>query len=123
MNKLIDKAEKTNSKIWKWVLGIVISLILTFTLWWLKRRYDELQRLRVEKKLVEERRKDMELQTVNEKDANMAKAFREEAEKLVTRAAEYDTEIKYMESQTAIAKEAVDNAKNWKELEDQARGK
>ena len=122
LTKLLNKAKKTNSKTWKWLLGVLIAIIVFFVAWRLKRMYNELQKLKTLQKLTADKAKDTEMEAENEKDSNMAKALREEAEKLTTRAAEYDTEIKHLESQTTTAKEAVDNAKNWKELENQARG-
>jgi hypothetical protein len=122
LDKLVEKAKKTDSKVWKWILGAAIAAIVIFALWWLKRRYDELQRLRAEKKLAEEHQKDIELQAENEKDANLAKALKEEADRLNTRVKERETEIMAREKEYEEAKKRVDNAKNWKQLENEARG-
>lgn len=122
LDSLVTKAKKTNSKVWKWILGVTIALILAFAIWWMKRRYDELQRLRAEKKLTEERQKDMELEAKNEKDANLAKALTEEADRLNTRVKERETEIMSREKEYNEAKKRVDDAKDWKKLEDEARG-
>lgn len=123
LDSLVTKAKKTNSKTWKWILGGTIALILVFAVWWMKRRYDELQRLRAEKKLTEERQKDMELEAKNEKDANLAKALKEEADRLNTRVKERETEIMAREKEYEEAKKRIDDAKDWKKLEDEARGR
>lgn len=122
MDKLVNKAKKTNSKTWKWILGVTISVMLVFALWWLKRRYDELQRLRAEKELTEERQKDMALQAENEKNANLAKALKEEADRLNTCVKERETELIAHEREYEEAKKRVNNAQDWKQLENEARG-
>lgn len=122
LNKLVEKAKKSGNA-WKWVLGIVIAIVLAFVIWMLKRQADKIAVLEAEKKLADEKAKDMELQAKHEKDSAMAKALREEAEKLRAKAAERDTELKALKKQTEEAQKAVNNAKNWQELEKQARGK
>lgn len=123
LDNIVDKAKKTNSKTWKWILGVTIAVMLAFALWWLKRRYDELQRLRAEKELTEERQKDMALQAENEKNANLAKALKEEADRLNTRVKERETELIAREREYEEAKKRVDNAQDWKQLENEARGR
>ena len=117
LDKLVTKAKKTDKKWWKWILGVVIAIGVFFVAWRLKRMYDELNKLRALQKLAAEKAKDAKVEAENEKDSDMAKALREEAEKLVAEAAEYSTKIKELETQTKAAKEAVDNAKNWDQLE------
>lgn len=120
LDNLVTKAKKTSSSVWKWVLGCCIAVLVFFAAWMLKRKYDELVRLRAEKKLAEERKKDMELQALNEKDENMAKAFKTEADYLNTRVEEREVEIMAKEREYIEAKKRVHNARNWKQLEDEA---
>ncbi len=122
LDKLVAKAKKTDSKVWKWILGAAIVAIVIFAAWMLKRKYDELQRLRAEKNLDAERQKDMETQAKNEKDQNLAKALSEEADLLNTRVKERETAIMAKERAYEEAKKRVNDAKNWKQLEDEARG-
>jgi hypothetical protein len=122
LNKLVEKAKKSGSA-WKWILGIVIAIVLVFVAWMLKRQADKIAALEAEKKLADEKAKDMELRAKQEKDAAMAKALREEAEKLRAQAAERETALIALKKQNEEAKKAVDNAKDWQELEKQARGK
>lgn len=122
LNGLVAKAKKTESSTWKWILGVCIAAIVIFAAWMLKRKYAELQRLRAEKNLDAERQKDMETQAKNEKDQNLAKALSEEADLLNTRVKERETDIMAKERAYEEAKKRVNDAKNWKELEDEARG-
>lgn len=121
LDKLIDKSKKTDSRVWKWILGVAIAFTIALAAWWLKRRYAELQRLRAEKKLTEERQKDMELQVKNEEDAKLAKVLEEEADRLNTRIKERETDIIAKEREYEEAKKRIDDAKSWKKLEDEAR--
>ena len=123
LDKLIEKAKKTDKRWWKWILGVLIALLVAFVAWRLYRMKKELDRLRVEKLNASEKAKDLRMQAENEKNAAMAKALREEADRLVAESAEIDTNMKRLESDTKAAQEAVKNAKDWKELEAQARGK
>lgn len=123
LDKLIEKAKKTDKRWWKWILGVLIALLVAFVAWRLYRMKKELDRLRVEKLNAAEKAKDLRMQAENEKNAAMAKALREEADRLVAESAEIDTNMKRLESDTKAAQEAVKNAKDWKELEAQARGK
>lgn len=122
LDNLVDKAKKTKSSVWKWILGCCIGVIVIFAAWMLKRKYDELMRLRAEKRLDAERQKDMELQAKTEENKNLAKAFSEEADRLNTRVKERETEIMAKEREYLKAKERVDAAKDWQALEDEARG-
>jgi hypothetical protein len=88
----------------------------------LKRKYDELQRLRAEKRLDAERQKDMETESKNEENKNLAKALAEEADRLNTRVKERETEIIAKERAYEEAKKRIDDAKSWKQLEDEAKG-
>lgn len=123
LDKLIEKAKKTDKRWWKWILGVLIALLVAFVAWRLYRMKKELDRLRVEKLNASEKAKDLRVQAENEKNEAMAKALREEADRLVAESAEIDTNMKRLESDTKAAQEAVKNAKDWKELEAQARGK
>lgn len=122
LSKLVDKAKKSGN-VWKWILGIVIAIVLTFVAWMLKRQADKIAALEAEKKLADEKAKDMELQAKQEKNAAMAEALREEAVKLRAKAAACEAELEVLRKQNEEAHKAVDNAKNWQELEKQARGK
>lgn len=122
LSKLVDKAKKSGN-VWKWILGIVIAIVLTFVAWMLKRQADKIAVLEAEKKLADEKAKDMELQAKQEKNAAMAEALREEAVKLRAKAAAREAELEVLRKQNEEAQKAVDNAKNWQELEKQARGK
>ena len=115
MDKLIEKAK--NSKWWKWLFALLIVLGAAFLLWMIRRKNNQLKKLRVEKQLADEIAKDLAAQAQVEKNEGLAKALREEAERAVTRAAEVDTQIKYLESQVTEAKKKVNDAKSWKELE------
>jgi len=122
LDNLVNKAKKTDSAIWKWILGVCIALIVVFAAWMLKRKYDELVRLRAEKSLAEERKKDMELQAKNEQDEKLVKAFEAEAVHLAERVKKREEDILTKEREYVEAKKSIDDAKTWDELENEARG-
>ncbi len=122
LNKLVEKAKKSKGA-WKWILGIAVVVVLAFVVWMLKRQADKIAVLEAEKKLADEKARDMELQARQERNAAMAKALREEAEKLRAKVAERGAALTALKKQNREAKKAVDNAKNWQELEKQARGR
>jgi len=122
LDNLVNKAKKTDSAIWKWILGVCIALIVIFAAWMLKRKYDELVRLRAEKSLAEERKKDMELQAKNEQDEKLVKAFEAEAVHLAERVKKREEDILTKEREYVEAKKSIDDAKTWDELENEARG-
>lgn len=119
---LIDKTKDTKSPIWKWILGVLISIFVFFAAWMLKRKYDELMRLRAEKRLSEERQKDMEELVKNEENKKLAQALQEEADRLKVEIRKRKEEIAAKERAYAEAKKRINAAKNWRELEQEARG-
>lgn len=121
LDKLIEKAKKTDSRVWKWLLGILIGLGVLALAWYAWRQSNKVARLEAEKKLADERAKDMKVQAENEKDENLAKALKEEAERLREKAAEIDEELGKAKTEVEAAKKRIDDAKSWKELEDEAR--
>jgi uncharacterized protein HemX len=122
LDSLVSKAKKTKSSVWKWILGVCIAVIVVFAAWMLKRKYDELVRLRAEKRLDAERQKDMELRAKTEENKNLAKAFSEEADRLNTRVKERETDIMAKEREYVEAKKRIDDAKDWHALEKEAKG-
>jgi hypothetical protein len=123
LDSLIEKVKQTDSRVWKWILGILIGISVALLVWWLKRQSDKIARLEAEKKLAEERAKDMKVQAENEKDTNLAKALKEEAERLWAQAAEIDTRLIQAKAEAEAAKKRVDDAKTWEELEKEARNR
>lgn len=123
LDSLIEKVKKTDSRVWKWILGILIGISVALLVWWLKRQSDKIARLEAEKKLAEERAKDMKVRAENEKDSNLAKALKEEAERLRAQAAEIDTRLIQAKAEAEAAKKRIDDAKTWEELEKEARNR
>lgn len=121
LDKLIEKAKKTDSRVWKWLLGILITIGIGFLAWYVYRQANKIARLEAEKKLADEQAKDMKVKAENERDANLAKALREEAERLREEAARIDKELGKTKAEVEAAKKRIDDAKSWKELEDEAR--
>lgn len=120
---LVEKAKKTDSRVWKWLLGIGIAILVALAIWFIKRQADRVAVLEAEKKLAEERAKDLEVRAQNEADEKTAKALKEEAERLRAKAAELDTELIATRTEIEAAKKRVDNVDSWKKLEEEARGK
>lgn len=119
---LVEKAKQTKIPIWKWVLGFLIGTLVLLGAWWLHRRLSELRKLRAEKRLVEERQKDMAMMAANEKDADMAAALREEAAHLEAQRKKLEAELIAQEREYAETKKRINDAENWQELEKEARG-
>lgn len=117
LDNLVNKAKNIKSSTWKWILGVCIAVLVFFSTWWLKRRYNELMRLRTEKKLFEERQKDMILEAELETEKNIAAAFKEEADYLRSRIVDRKSEIFVKERAYLEAKKKIADAKNWEELE------
>ena len=122
LTTFVKKAEATTKKYWKWILGIVIAVLVAYVIWRIKRQQDEIEILRAEKELFEERAKDAKTAAANEKDEDMAAALRAKAEAYEAAAAEKDTKIKAVESRIKREKDEVKAAQDWKALEDAARG-
>jgi uncharacterized protein HemX len=123
LNALVDKAESTTKKYWKWILGVVIVVIVVFVLWLLKRQKDKIAKLEAEKMMQEEHAKDLEAQAEAEEHEDLAQALRDEAQKLRDGVAEREKVIEAEKKSYADAKAAVDRAQDWRELEKQAKGK
>jgi len=122
LTSLVTKAKQTKIPIWKWVLGFLIGTMVLLGAWWLHRRLNELRKLRAEKRLVEERQKDMAMMAANEKDADMAVALREEAQALEDQSKLLTEELTAREREYAETKKRINDAENWQELEKEARG-
>jgi len=122
LTSLVTKAKQTKIPIWKWVLGFLIGTMVLLGAWWLHRRLNELRKLRAEKRLVEERQKDMAMMAANEKDADMAVALREEAQALEDQSKWLTEELTAREREYAETKKRINDAENWQELEKEARG-
>jgi len=120
LDSLVEKVKKTDSQVWKWILGVLIAIGLAVLIWYLKRQADKVAVLEAEKQLADERVKDAETKAANETDENLARALREEAERLRAQAAEIDTRLIVAKKEIEEAKKRVDNAQDWKQLEEEA---
>jgi uncharacterized protein HemX len=123
LNSLVNKAESTTKKYWKWILGAMIVVLIAIGVWMLKRRNDKIAKLEAEKLMRNEHAKDLTAQAEAEENEDMAKALRGEAERLRSNVAKREKVIEAEKKAYADAKDAVDRAKNWRELEKQAKGK
>jgi uncharacterized protein HemX len=122
LNKLVDKAESTTKKYWKWILGAVIVIAIGIGVWLLKRQRDKIAKLEAEKAMRDEHIKDLVAQAEAEEHEDMAKALRDEAAKLRDEVAKREAVIEAEKKAYKDAKAAVDRAKTWRELEKQAKG-
>ena len=123
LDSLVDKAESTTKKYWKWILGAVIVIVVVIGLWLLKRQRDKIAKLEAEKAMREERIKDLRAQAEAEEHEDMAQALRDEAQRLQNEVAKREAAIVAEKKAYQASKDAVDRAQNWRELEKQARGK
>jgi hypothetical protein len=116
LNSLVKKAESAKSKWWKWLLGALITVVLAIGVWRLARIKDELRDLKLAKLLADDRVADLKLKKMqakhdaemNELQVRIAKAEKIREDRIRV--------LKASELEYAKAKEAVDKAKNWKEL-------
>ena len=123
LDSTVKKAKATTKKYWKWILGVFIAVMVAYVAWRLKRQQDEVRALRTEKLVAKIKAKDLAARAKNTEDADAARALRDQAEAYVAAAADKDTQIQLVESQIGQAKESVQNARDWQELERQASDK
>lgn len=122
LDSLVEKAKNSKYAWWKWALGILIGLLVVFVIWKIKRQANKIVKLEAEKALAEERLKDLKAQHQIEQNEAVKEALQAEIthqeESIAARAKDLDE----MRKLNTSAQKAVDNAKDWKELEKQARG-
>lgn len=123
LTSFVTKAKTTTKKYWKWILGVLIALIVGYVSWRLRRQANEIESLRADRLLFEMRARDLKMRAENERDDASAQVLREKAEAYEAAAADKETKIQAAVQRNKAAKESVENAQNWKELEKQARGK
>jgi uncharacterized protein HemX len=123
ISSLVNKAEATTKKWWKWILGAMIVVLIAIGIWMLKRRSDKIAKLEAEKLMRDEHIKDLTAQAEAEENEDMAKALRDEAERLRNNVAKREKVIEAEKKAYADAKDAVDRAQDWRALEKQAKGK
>jgi len=122
LDSLVDKAESTTKKYWKWIRGVVIVLAVVIGLWLLKRQRDKIAKLEAEKAMREEHIKDLQAQAEAEEHEDMAQALRDEAARLQEEIVAREVQIEAEKKAYQASRDAVDRAKNWRELEKQAKG-
>ncbi len=123
LTSFVAKAKATSKKYWKWVLGVLIGLIIAYVAWKLRRQANQIDALRADKLLFHMRAKDLKMCAENERDEAAAQALRERADAYEAAAADKETKIQAAVRNSVTAKESVADARNWQELEKQARGK
>lgn len=121
LEQLVNKAKNTSSTTWKWVIGCCIAVLVLYATWWLKRRNGEIARLRTERNLLDERYLDMKIQAQREKDKKLAQALQEEADNLYHQVKGREFEIINKEKEYVEAKKRVAEAKDWRQLEAEAK--
>lgn len=123
LTKLTEKIKNTDSRVWKWILGVLVTVGVALLGWYIKRQAGKVAVLEAEKKLADERAKDAEVEARNEADKNLARALKEEAERLRAKAAGINARLIIAKAENEAAKKRVDDAKDWEQLEKEARGK
>jgi hypothetical protein len=122
LDGLVNSAEKAKSNWWKWVLGVVITLVLSLATWRLSILISEYRRLRTAKELAEEQAADLNVKAQVEENEAVTKALAAEATAIREGIAANRKELAEYGDEIALAKTAVDRAKGWKELRKQATG-
>lgn len=111
------------TKWWKWILGGLIVLGALFMAWRLRRQAGEIDRLKADVAQSKELVKDLQVRIQAEKNSALAKALQEEVAHIQADIVGREANIKVLAQQYDEAKKKVDAAKNWKDLDDQAKPK
>lgn len=110
-------------KWWKWMLRGFVALTVIYAAWRLRRQAAEIARLRADIAQSKELIEDLEVRIRTEKNAALAKALQEEVVRIEVDIARREADIKTLTQQYDEAKKKVDAAKNWKDLDAQAKPK
>ena len=119
----LSGAKTIITKWWKWILGGLIALVVIFTAWRLRRQAAEIDRLRGEVAKDRELVQDLQVRIQAEKNTALAKALQDEVAHIQADVMGREAGIQLLEQQYADAKKKVDDAKNWKDLDNQAKPK
>lgn len=117
----LGKAKAALTKWWKWILGGFIALAVVFAVWRLRRQAAEIDRLRADIAKSQELVKDLQVRIQTEKNVALAKMLQEEVARIQADIVVREANIKVLTQQYNEDKKKVDAAKNWKDLDDQAR--
>lgn len=122
LDSLVTKAKSSDSTTWKWVLGVCIAVLVIGAAIWVAWMRSRIARLEAEKALLDERAKDLATKAANEESEATAKALMSEAERLRSEAAGLDERFRTEKAAFEEAEKRVNDAKNWDDLEHEARG-
>ena len=119
---LLEKAKTTTKKWWKWILGGVIVLIVILVMWKLRKQRAQIDSLKAERDTLKDQAVDLEVKAKNAADNKEAEMLVAEADALRSQAKEMDKKLEALEAEHKKQTEAVDAAKDWRELRKQAKG-
>jgi len=122
LDSLVTKAKSSDSTTWKWVLGVCIAVLVIGAAIWVAWMRSRIARLEAEKALLDERAKDLATKAANEESEATAKALMSEATRLRSEAAGLDERFRTEKAAFEEAEKRVNDAKNWDDLEHEARG-
>ena len=120
---LVEKAKTTTKKWWKWILGGVIVLIVVLVVWRMNRQAKRIALLEAQKKGLEEKMKDLEVEVKNSTNQAIVDGLNAEIQHLREQIGVRQEEITAAKKECEDNQKAVDNVKTWQDLERQARGK
>lgn len=117
LEKLLAQSNDSNSSTWKWVLGIVISLVIVFIEWKLKSQATEIAVFEAERAMIKEKTVDLSMQLENEKNKAVVEMLKDEIGRLQADMAHRTVGIYAAKKDLEEKKSRVKKAKKWKDLE------
>ena len=117
LEKLVTKSKESKSSTWKWVLGIVISLVVVFIQWKLKNQATKIASLEAERAVMKEKTVDMAVKLENEKNEARIGVLKDGISDLQAQSAYRAVKLIKLKDAYKEKKASVDKAKKWKELE------
>jgi len=122
IDSLVEKAKNSKYTWWKWALGLLIGLLVVFVIWKIKRQANKIVKLEAEIALAGEKLKDLKTQRKVEENEAVKEALFAAIVFQKASIATRKKELAEMRKLNQDAQKAVDRAKDWKELEKQAKG-
>lgn len=117
LEKLIEQSSDSKSATWKWILGIVITLVVIFIQWKLKNQETKIAALEAERAMMKEKTVDLAIKLENEKNEACIGVHMDEIGRLQAEMAHRTVELYAKKKDVKEIKERVKKAKRWQDLE------
>ena len=117
LKELVDKSNETDSVTWKWVLGIVISLVVIFVQWKLKNQATKIAVLEAERAMLKEKTVDMSVKLENEKNEARIEVLKDGISDLQAQSAYRAVKLIKLKQDYKGKIERVKETQKWQDLE------